>query len=365
MPNFSKKLFSAIQYLTNSTYAGIPLEIFFVLIDECNYKCKVCSLWSGIYKKTTSNLSLKEIKSLIDSSSTIDVPTFIISGGEPFLHPEIIEIIEYASSKIKNVRVNTNASLINSEIAKAIVFSSLKEIWISLDGTKEYYNKFRGVENAFERTTQGILYLKEAKEKYSKITPRILIDTIISNENISSLQELINLLGNLKIDELSLIHTCYVPPNAIKETEKFLKMENIYSGQFTTTTGSFCTNARLQKKDEILIKKYCKENNLFVFIDPILKKPPNKVRSKVKCLFPWMNMEIFPWGDVCVCPILDKIIIGNIREKPLMEIWNSSKMQEIRKFAIKGFEVCKHCICYRRTPLDHILHPQTLRRILF
>ncbi len=365
MPSFTKKLFSALSYLTGSTYAGIPLEIFFILIDECNYRCKVCSLWSGLYKNTLPNLSLKEIKSLIDSSAQLGIPTLIISGGEPFLHPDIIEIVEYASSKIKIVRVNTNASLISVEIAKALVFSDLKEIWISLDGTKEYYDKFRGVENAFERTTQGILNLKEAKEKYSKKFPRILIDTIVSNDNISQLPELIKLLGTFKIDELSLIHTCFIPEDAIKETEKFLKKENIYSGQFTTDAGKQCTNARLQKKDVSLIKSVCKRNNLFVFIDPILKKPLNKDRGKVKCLFPWMNMEIFPWGDVCVCPILDKIVVGNIREKTLIEIWNSLQMRNIRKLAKKGFEVCKHCICYRRTPLDHILHPQTLKRILF
>lgn len=74
-------------------------------------------------------------------------------------------------------------------------------------------------------------------------------------------------------------------------------------------------------------------------------------------------MQIFSWGDLCVCPIIDKVIIGNIKEKSLLELWNSKAMRKIRKYAIKGFEVCKYCILYRRTPFDHITHPQTLKRI--
>lgn len=244
-----KKVLSVCRYLKKDTSAGIPFEILLILTDECNYKCKVCSLWSGIYKdKKKTPLTLQEIKKLVDEASQIGIPTFIISGGEPLLHPNIIEIINYTSYKIENVRLNTNASLINDKIASGIVQSNIKEIWISLDGIGNYYNKFRGVEDAFDKTTRGIRELNEAKKKYNKKTPRILIDTIVSHDNIPQLPKLISLLAKYNVDEVTLTHTWYIPPQAVKETEKLLEMDNIYSGQFSTPTAAKNTTARLKKK---------------------------------------------------------------------------------------------------------------------
>lgn len=363
---FFRKLRSVSRYSLSSPRAGIPLEILLILTDECNYRCRLCSLWSGIYKdKKKSPLSLQEIKRLVDDAAALGVPTFILSGGEPLLRQDIVEIVEYTSRRIENVRLNTNASLMSGALADSLVRSGIKEVWISLDGIGDYYNTFRGVKDAYEKTTKGILELCEAKRKSGRKSPRILIDTIVSHDNVFQIPELISLIKRYDVDELTLTHTWYIPQAAVKQTEETLGMQSIYSGQFSAPLAAKHTSARLSTEAVKSIQRAAQEHGLSVFIDPLLKQSPDAVKSKCKCLSPWTNMQIFHWGDLCVCPILDKVIVGNVREKPLMELWNSPKMKEIRNHAVRGFEVCRHCILYRRTLSDHLFHPQTIQRILF
>jgi MoaA/NifB/PqqE/SkfB family radical SAM enzyme len=359
---FMNKADSAVKYFMNSQRAGIPLELFLILTDECNYRCQVCSLWRGIHKETNKiHMSLDEIKALIGEGAALGVPTLIISGGEPLLHPHFLEIAEYAVSRMENVRVNTNASLITEETAKALVGMGLHEIWASLDGIGEYSDNFRGVKDAYARTTAGIRMLSEQKKKAKSAKPRILIDTIVTEENVSSLPECMGVFRGLGADEVNLVHTCYVSPETIKETEKMLGRENIYSGQFSTPMGEKTVGARISKEQYREIRRAAR--GLGMYVDPLLLAPPGAVRSQCRCLFPWMNMTIYPGGDACACPLMDFITIGNVREKSIMEIWNGEPIKEMRRKSGKGFPVCKYCICTRRVPLDHLKHRQSLSRV--
>lgn len=362
--NIASKMHSVTKYLTNSTRAGIPLEVFLILTNECNYRCQVCSLWKGLYKDSDEKqMTLSEIKSLIDDGASLGVPTFLISGGEPLLHPNFLDVAEYTVKKINNVRVNTNASLITREIAGELVAMGLHELWVSLDGMGEYYNKFRGVRDAYSRTVAGIRMINEEKKKRKSKKPRILVDTIVSKDNASMLPDFIGVLHGLEVDEANFVHICYVSPESVKETEKILGRDHIYSGQFTTSAGANAVGARLSHKQVSEIHRSASKGPS-IYIDPLLLAHEGDMRSPCRCIFPWTNLMVFSGGDACVCVLLDFITIGNVKRQNIMEIWNGEIMQEMRRKAKNGYPVCKYCICTRRVPLDHLKHRQTLRRIL-
>jgi MoaA/NifB/PqqE/SkfB family radical SAM enzyme len=362
MPHFINKLRSVIQYTVHSDRAFIPLEILLILTDQCNYNCQVCSLWKGIYQDPEkAPLSLEEITSLIDQCALMGVPTFLISGGEPLLHPHFLEIVEYAARRLSIVRLNTNGSLITEEIAGHLVRFGLQEIWISLDGPPEYYDRFRGVPDAYRRTVAGLQCVIEAKKRQGSSHPRILVDTIVTPTNLDMLAGFVGSLAKLGVEEINLVHTCFVPPEAVKETERILNQSNIYSGQFSTAAGAIAAGARLASEQVIEIRGAAGQVGLY--IDPLLIAPAGNNRPPCRCLFPWMNMMIFPHGDACVCPLLDFVTIGNVKNQPIREIWNSQPMRKIRRSMQYGFPLCERCICTRRTPLDHLKHRQTLKRV--
>jgi MoaA/NifB/PqqE/SkfB family radical SAM enzyme len=355
---------SALKYLLNSESAGIPLELFLILTDECNYRCRVCSLWRGLYKESNNNqMSVDEIKTLIDQASSLGIPAMIISGGEPLLHPDIVEITGYAVKKIESVRLNTNASLLNDDIAASFVGLGLDEIWISLDGVGKYFDEFRGVEDAYTRSAAGLKNIRAARERHGGTKPAILIDTIVTAGNIAALPEYTKVFTELGADELNFVHACYVPPEAVGETEIILGRKGVYSGQFTTEAGKAAAGCRLSEETISKIKSAA-GGKLSFYIDPLLTARHGQIRPPCRCLFPWTNIMIFSGGDACVCPLLDYVTIGNVRRQGIMEMWNGETMREIRRMAKINLPICGHCICTRRTPMDHLRHRQTLQRML-
>lgn len=71
----------------------IALEIIQKCPNNCIY-CSSCSSWDA-----ESQLSFDVIKSVIDDMNELGIKKLCLSGGEPFLHENIIEIIGYATQK--------------------------------------------------------------------------------------------------------------------------------------------------------------------------------------------------------------------------------------------------------------------------
>ena len=64
--------------------------------------------------------------------------------GEPFLHPQFLEMVKYASDKGIYTATSTNAHFLKDDHAKAAVLSSLDRLIISIDGTtQDTYESYR------------------------------------------------------------------------------------------------------------------------------------------------------------------------------------------------------------------------------
>lgn len=93
-----------------------PNEICFNITRRCNLHCEYCYV-SDFINKVNNNLnldlSLDKIKSIIEQSS---VKTVFLTGGEPFMHPEIREIISYFTNLDIKINIATNALLITEDM---------------------------------------------------------------------------------------------------------------------------------------------------------------------------------------------------------------------------------------------------------
>ena len=98
----------------------------------CNLECVHCYADAG-KSKFTGELTTAEAIALIDDLATINVPALLMSGGEPLVRPDIIDLATYAIQE-KGIRVtfSTNGTLINEKVAKR-----LKEKGLALVLTEE------------------------------------------------------------------------------------------------------------------------------------------------------------------------------------------------------------------------------------
>lgn len=129
------------------------------LTNRCNLKCKHCAASA---KSVNGNdpLTTAEFKTIIDKLLSCKVEKIILSGGEPLVRNDFIEILHYIREKGKNVNISvmTNALLFNENNVEEIV-KSVDSVDISLDGyDEESCSKIRG-KNVFNRVLDNIALL--------------------------------------------------------------------------------------------------------------------------------------------------------------------------------------------------------------
>lgn len=168
-------------------------RVLWEITNKCNYKCKYCIFNSGICNDV--ELTYEDIKNVIDALKVKNFKYLKITGGEPFIRKDIIDILKYASDKDMVVDISTNASLINKSMIKYLKDINLDMIHVSLDGSnKETHEIVRGV-NTYERTIRGIKLLKETN-KY------IRIGTVIFKDNEDYLEDIVKLCISLNVNEV-------------------------------------------------------------------------------------------------------------------------------------------------------------------
>ncbi|MFX0183067.1 MAG: radical SAM protein [Candidatus Hodarchaeota archaeon] len=149
------------------------------MLNRCNLLCQHCYLeaapWCNIH------LPLKLVIRSLDEVEQLGITTIYLSGGEPFLYPELPEILSFVSQQQSyELCVSTNGTLIGNAEA-ALLKDSGARVQVSIDGEETIHDQFRGSKGAFRRTSQGIQCLVAAE------VPVTIVITICQ-DNIASLQ---------------------------------------------------------------------------------------------------------------------------------------------------------------------------------
>lgn len=191
-------------------------RVLWEITNKCNYKCKYCIFNSGVCND--DELTYEEVKRVIDQLKKKDFKYLKITGGEPFIRKDIIDILKYASDKDMIVDVSTNASLINESMIKTLKDINLEMIHISLDGpSKEIHEMVRGI-NTYERTIKGIKKLKQTN-KY------IRIGTVIFKNNEEYLEDIIKLCISLNVNEV--IFSIMEPVGRMLDDNRFVTTKSL------------------------------------------------------------------------------------------------------------------------------------------
>lgn len=200
-----------------------PIYVSFGPVKKCNHKCIFCAYES--VEKHKEIFPLNRFESLVDELTTLGVKSLFFSGdGEPLLHPNISEMIQYAKAKGLSLALNTNGTLLNSKIAHEII-PCLDWIRVSINGaTDETYSAIHQTSKThFSELFDNLIFLVNAKNSQtSKCT--IGVQSLLLRENISTLPILVERLSRLNIDYFSL--KPYLPhPNSSYRPGSFSKQD--------------------------------------------------------------------------------------------------------------------------------------------
>ncbi len=167
----------------------------------CNLNCVHCYARST-EKTGEKELSTPQAMAVIDDLAEFGSPVILLSGGEPMMRPDIIDIAAYAVNKGLRAVISTNGTLIDRQKAEDLKTIGLSYVGVSLDGMEEVHDRFRRKKGAFKDALKGI---RNCQEAGIKVGLRFTMNRL-NRQEISSI---FDLLEDMDIPRICFYHLVY------------------------------------------------------------------------------------------------------------------------------------------------------------
>lgn len=312
-PNTPYRMIENSQDYDNTLSA--PLTVFLELTKQCDLNCKHCFRDNN----DSNDLCTNEWFYIIDQLHDYGVCSVKITGGEPFLRPDIKNILQYLDYHSIDYIIFTNGFILENNIDWLKELTHLVCIRVSIDGTEKTNDIIRGA-GSWERAISSILLLERYRIPCE-------INYTITKQNYKELPSLSNELLTRGIN--SNIHTGFVKyaGNAKGNIEQcFISNQEIYQASY-------------EIKEYQRIYSNISELHL---LKPIYYKIFGNIYG---CPAGRTSMTIKQDGTVIPCGILPKnaFSCGNIIHDGLHTVWNNTTMLSLSNIDVyKKCETCKY-----------------------
>ena len=330
----------------------MPMNYTISLLYTCNSRCKTCNVW----KKKSDNLTISEYKQIFKKLGKSPY-WFTLSGGEPFLRKDIVEIClelyKYTKPKIINIPSNgllTNTIVKNVKLITEICSKSQIIVNLSIDNIAGKHDNIRGVPGNYVKVINTFKKLKALNIDNLAIG----IHTVISKLNVADFSVIANELMQLQPDS-------YITEIA----EKRIELDTMES-DITPDIISYCTaidylihrikNGKFKGMNKITQSFRIEYYNL-------VKKILRDKTQVIPCYAGVTSAQISPDGEVWSCCIKAESM-GNLRENDynFKKIWYSKDMNKERR-SIKNKEC--YCPLANASYTNMLMHFPTLTRVFY
>jgi radical SAM protein len=170
-----------------------PYIVIWEVTQACDLACVHCRA-SAQPNSNPLELSTDEGKKLIDEIAHMQVPVFVLTGGDPIKRPDLFELIEHARKVGVRVSLTPSATpLLTREVIHRLKQSGLARLAVSLDGShREVHDAFRGMSGSFVRTMEAI-------EWANQVGLPVQINTTFSRRNVADFDHIAALMESKKI----------------------------------------------------------------------------------------------------------------------------------------------------------------------
>ena len=311
--NYIKLLYSL--YLSRITkkpiIKGKPYSLSIEPSGFCNLKCPECPVGAGVLNRKGGNMSFELYKKILTQSQPELGWLNLYFQGEPFLNPELFDMIVEARKLNIFTSISTNGHFLNDENCDKLLFSKLSEIIVSMDGITDLsYSKYRKGGD-LKTVKEGIIRLIEKRNSSGLLLPLITVQFLVFKHNEKEIPDIINWCKKEKVDKLKL---------------KTAQLNDFGKGEIELPT--------LKK-----YSRYIQNDNGSLSIKKSIKN---------HCFKQWSSAVFSFNGQMAPC-CYDKNLKyspGNITDNSLEQLWNSSKMNSFRYNIInnkKSITICNNC----------------------
>ncbi len=313
-----------------------PKVVTLAVTHQCNLRCRHCWPNSGPELQTPA-VPKKQVMRLISGFAGMGAEKFVITGGEPLLHPDWFDLLAHACSQpgVDQVRLQTNATQITPEQVEGMV--SLKDrgliIQTSLEGaTSEVHDRVRG-RGSFHLTLQGLKRLLE-----SGMARHICITFTEMHHNFEQIPRVLEMVDGMGIGEF-VTGTLVCAGRAENSEDLAPPIPRQYEALLARYRKDKSFRDRYRRIGNIAALEWHKENS-----DP----------SDSCCAF-LETPYVSPEGNLYPCVMLHagifaaphaytRSIEASITEK--IEAW--SQLQRLKQSRVTDITQCRECTYYAR-----------------
>lgn len=231
--------------------------------------------------------------------------------GEPYLNPNFLDMVKYASDKGIYTSTSTNAHYLTQEQAKKTVESRLDRLIISIDGTtQETYEQYR-IGGQLQKVIEGTKNIVAAKKELKSGTPHLVFQFLVVKPNEHQLNDVEKLAAELGVDEV------------------VFKTAQVYD--FENGNPLIPTNEKYSRYKKRADGTYTIKNKL---LD--------------QCWRMWSSCVV-TWDGVVVPCCFDKDAkhrLGDLKQQTFKELWYSYKYQDFRQSILRSrqeIDICRNC----------------------
>jgi len=290
---------------------GMPISISIEPTTSCNLRCPECPSGLRSFSRPIGMLQQQMFEKTIDQlKDTLTYLTFYFQG-EPYLNPQFLEMVRYASSKGIYTATSTNAHYLKDEVARQTVESGLDRLIISIDGTTQRtYESYR-IGGDLSKVIEGTKNIIAWKRKLRSKTPHTIFQFLVVRPNEHQIPEVYALADELGVDQVVL------------KTAQIYDYEN--GSDLIPVQEKY---ARYKKKSD---GTYAIKNNL-----------------ADHCWKMWHSCVVTWDGKVVPC-CFDKdahFVLGDLQKQSFREIWFGEKYAHFRQSLLRSrseIEICKNC----------------------
>ncbi|MGA2977213.1 MAG: radical SAM protein [Spirochaetia bacterium] len=334
-----------------------PYMVSLRITNACNHRCPVCGQYGAKgymsvpekRRELLKTLPVGIYKEIVDDLAYYR-PFYYATGGEPFLYPGIVELLNYAKTKGSNVFFVTNGVKLE-QYAEEIVRNGWDLLVVSFDGPEHIHDECRRTPGAYKTAIQGLRAVQQWRARLKKARPFIVTSTTLSRVNAECLDETYE-IGRVIHPDLMAIFLSWFTSEQLGQAQQQLLQDSLgveaytwkaYAREFTEETARLF----MENLDRVEKRKWPFQHLVIPAVsgtdvrDYYLQ--PSNMLGFSKCITPFLEVNVMPNGDVVTCRDYIDVKVGNITEKKLLDIWNGDGFVRFRKLLMSRGGLLPQC----------------------
>jgi radical SAM protein with 4Fe4S-binding SPASM domain len=285
----------------------------------CNLRCVHCYSDSNAVQYP-GELDWDQMQAVVADLAAYKVPSLLLSGGEPMIHPRFFDLVDLASNSGLKLTISTNGTLITPEKAALLKAANVAYVGISLDGIGPIHDEFRRKEGAFDAAVRGFKNCHDVKQKTG-------LRLTLTRHNVENIEQILDFIEAQEIQRVCFYHL--VPAGRGSELQVLEPEEARHA---IDTLIARVEAWHKQGIDRELLTVTQPADGAYLLVRMERENHPNL--EEARRLLAWNGgganssgrgiANIDTRGDVHPDQFWQDMLLGNVKQMPFSEIWEGN-----------------------------------------